>query len=44
MQTSPVFDPLALQMVLLVLIGWLERRERDASPTLSKRIACSGGS
>jgi putative transposase len=25
-----VIDPSALQMLLLVLIGWLERREREA--------------
>jgi hypothetical protein len=25
-----VIDPSALQMVLLVLTGWLERREREA--------------
>jgi len=27
---APVIDPSALQMVLLVLTGWLERREREA--------------
>ena len=34
-----MIDPAALQMVLIVLTGWLDRREREAtSRTRSKRI------
>jgi hypothetical protein len=33
-----VIDPVALQMVLCVLTGWLDRREREATPTSLKEI------
>jgi len=33
-----VIDPAAIQMVLVALTGWLERRQRDAVVYLSKRI------
>jgi hypothetical protein len=35
-----VFDIAALRVLLLVVTGWLERREQDAIGYLMKRIAC----
>jgi hypothetical protein len=37
-----VIDPAALQMVLMVLTGWLDRRERQAIAYLIEEIASCG--
>jgi hypothetical protein len=40
-----VIDPAAVQMVLCVLTGWLDRREREAVAYLieENRLLCSAG-
>jgi len=37
-----VIDPAALQMVLMALTGWQDRRERQAVAYWSKRIGFCG--
>ena len=39
-----VIDPWALQMLLIVVPGWLDRREPEALAYLSEETVCSGGS
>ena len=39
-----MIDPSALQMLLMVLTGWLERRERKALAYLIEENRSSGGS
>jgi hypothetical protein len=39
-----VIDPSALQMLLLMLTGWLERREREALTYLIEGTASCAGS
>jgi hypothetical protein len=39
-----VIDPAALQMVLCVLTGWLDRREREAITYFLKKIGSCGDS
>jgi hypothetical protein len=38
-----VIDASALQLLLMVLTGWLDRREREALAYLIEENACCGG-